>query len=281
MENTKNDTNLIATNYLEVMCRKAETSTSMILNNEFDDAFNYIKKMESGKDKNNATINFIKELSKACYDICIFNTPEVINHLNKSLLTERETKWLIPSTELEKVLSELENNNNYILDRLMTYATIQQYLHGKIWLAMIEKFRIRFTMSNNQSYYDFTLQELKKTDRRLFKKSVFDSIWLQLKKLAKPYLSSLYGVTKELLTHFQNIKSKESDKILLQIYFQYYIPINKYDKINTKLRLLYPLYKLVLKEREWEVKKFMFGKKIGQLDNREIDKIMWKFVFKR
>lgn len=91
----------------------------------------------------------------------------------------------------------------------------------------------------------------------------------------------MYGVTKELLTHLQNIKSKESDKILLQIYFQYYIPINKYDKINTKLRLLYPLYKLVLKEREWEVKRYMFGKKIGQLDNREIDKIMWKFVFKR
>lgn len=281
MENTKNDTNLIANNYLEVMCRKAEISTKMILNNEFDDAYSYIKKMEYGKDKNNATINFIEELSKACYDICIFNTPEVINHLNKSLLTERETKWIIPSTELEKVLSELENNNNFILDRLMTYATIQQYLHGKIWLAMIEKFRIRFTISNNQSYYDFTIQELKKTDRRLFEKSVFDSIWLQLKKITKPYLSSLYGVTKELLTHLQNIKSKESDKILLQIYFQYYIPINKYDKINTKLRLLYPLYKLVLKEREWEVKRYMFGKKIGQLDNREIDKIMWKFVFKR
>lgn len=170
MENTKNDTNLIANNYLEVMCRKAEISTKMILNNEFDDAYSYIKKMEYGKDKNNATINFIEELSKACYDICIFNTPEVINHLNKSLLTERETKWIIPSTELEKVLSELENNNNFILDRLMTYATIQQYLHGKIWLAMIEKFRIRFTISNNQSYYDFTIQELKKTDRRLFEK---------------------------------------------------------------------------------------------------------------
>jgi hypothetical protein len=281
MDNTINNINLIAHNYFEVMRKKAESSTRKILNNEFDDVFSYISRMESGEDKNNATINFITELSKACYDICIFNIPEVIEHLNKSLLTEKETKWLIPSNELEKVLSELETNNYYILNRIMTYETIRQYLNGKIWLAMIEKFRIRFTISNDQSYYDFAIQELKKNDRRLFEKSVFDSIWVQLKKITKPYLSSLYGDTKELLTHFQNIKSKESDKILLQIYFQHYIPINKDEKVNTKLRLLFPLYALVLKERKWQPKRFMFGKKIGQIDNRDIDKIMWKFVFKR
>ena len=283
MENTKNNTNLIANNYLEVMCRKAEISTKKILNNEFDDAYSYIKKMESGKDKNNATINFIEELSKACYDICIFNTPEVINHLNKSLLTERETKWIIPSTELEKVLSELENNNNFILDRLMTYATIQQYLHGKIWLAMIEKFRIRFIISPDQSMYDYLIQDLKNTDRRKSKKEVFDTLWTNLKSLAKPYISFLYGVTKELLTHFQNIKSKESDKILLQIYHEYLLPVNsdKKEKSNVKLRLIFPLFALILKERNWKVTTYLFGKKKGQQDNRQIDITMNKFINKK
>ena len=276
-----NNSNLIDKNFIEVMRKKAELSTRIILNNEFDDAISYIRRMESVEDKNKATINFIEEISKACCDICIFNTPEVIEHLNKFLLTKKETKWIIPTNELKKVITDIEENKNFKLDSVMTYLTIQQYLNGKIWIAMIEKFRLRFTLSIEQSYYDFVIQDLKNTDRRLNEKGVFDAIWLKLKTITKPIISILYEEPKELLTHLQNIKSKESDKIMLQIYHQYLSAINKDEKINTKLRLLYPLYALVLKEREWEVKRFMFGKKIGQLDNREIDKIMWKFVFKR
>jgi len=283
MENINNDKMQLMVNFNENMQKYADITTQSILNNEYELAYNYIMKMEKGEAKNNAIVNFIKELSNACYHICIYNTPEVIEHLNRTILTENETKWIIPTTELEKVLSEIEKNKNYILNREMTLMTIQQYLLGKIWVALIEKFRIRFTLSTEQSVFDYLLQNLKNTDRRKNNKEMFDTIWRNLKSLVNPYLSILYGVPKELLSHFQNIKSKESDKILLQIFHDYLLPvsINVKEKNNIKLRLMFPLYALILKERKWQISTYMFGKKKGQIDYREIDKIMWKFIYKR
>ncbi len=283
MNNINNGKNQLTENYIAKMQKNAEMSMQNILNNVYDEVYNYVVKMQKGTDKNAAIINFIAELKEACYNICICNTPEVIEHLKKNLLTEKETKWIIPSAELESVLSEIEKNGNYKLNREMIYATIQQYLLGKIWVALIEKFRIRFTISTDQSVFDYMIQDLKNTDRRKSKREVFDTIWTILKSLSKPYVSVLYGVPKELLTHFQNIKSKESDTILLQIYHDYIVTVNsdKKEKSNVKLRLVFPLYALILKERNWKVSTFMFGKKKGLPDYRQIDVLMRKFVYKK
>ena len=260
--------------------KKSELAIKEILGNEFKNTWEYIQNMTDGKERKMVHYNFIREFALACSKICIHNNPGVIAHLEKTLLTKAETKWIIPTTELFAILKEIKSNK-YLLPPETLYL-IDIYLGNKISVAIVEKFRYG-SLKYPISPFENITSEVINSKRRKKPKGEFDKALADLEESLKPISNTFppFKTVKTVSKLIQNMNSRELDKILLPIYDEA-LSVEKNNPQKNKFRALYPLFATVLKDKNWNNDMtILYGGTEKGKDYRKIEQRMRKFIFKK
>lgn len=268
-------------NLMQLDACKAE---HLIINNYFHDLHKEIQRMPKGDVSKKTTLFFCLQLYKACSDICIINNDTLLEKLHSDgLLTEAETKWIIPSTLIDDTLNEIQQNKNFIIIVFPILQLIRIYLSAKLFVSIVERFRTNYTQSSEYSEYALLVQNFKSRRRKKVRLSEFDTQFAELCVTVDPILKDMFSKNRySLISLLENANSRNLDNILLQVYFDFcYLSTACTVKKNEKLRLLYPLFALVMKDRNWSVERFKFGEKKGKTDFRAIDQRMRKFIYKQ
>jgi hypothetical protein len=207
----------------------------------------------------------------------------VINQLGEKLLTEKELKWIIPAAEFESLLKNI--GKNYKINLPMVYLTIQYYLWGRVYVAIIEKYRFKYIGNNKRSYYDFAVTEINSIDRKTKIKTEADLNWNLLKENSVGKIENVFGEGKTLMTVLHNANSSRWDDILIPMYHECFVEKKSINKLkhseNHKFQTLYPLYARLMQNRKWPNEEFLLGNKKGQADLLKYSEKMRKFIVKK
>ena len=278
-----------------------EKSISMLLNESFDEALNTIVVAKNNKkDISLVYVNFALEYGIALASIGIYNTPTVITHLNGKLLkAENEVvqnllkgvlKWITPSNELDNIFKSIKETEGFTFDEANTQNRLFVYIGLKIQSAIIENLRINFPLSLKQSEINFVVKEIANVNRRKQKSNQLDAFIASMKSIIEPELDKFYEEPKSVMTFYHNINSREIDDLLIPIYKEYLIELTpkivyrnmkKILQEKEKLRLAYPLFALVLKDKNWNSNQYIYGNEKGKSDFRQQDQRLRKFIYKK
>ncbi len=276
-----------------------EKSISMILSDSFDEALNSVALVNNKEDKINVYVKFAMQYGVALTSIGIYNTPIVLKHLNdrytsienkvvKNLL-KGVLEWIIPNKELRSIINTIKNKDGFTFDEESTYERLFTYIGVKIQIVIIESLRLNFPLSIEQSELNLVIKEMVNVNRRTKKRNELDDFLDIMKSIIEPELEKINDAPKSLITFYQNMNSREIDDLLIPIYKDCLIEISPKTVLrNTKqikqekekLRLAYPLFALVLKEKSWDSKQYMYGNKKGKPDYRQQDQDLRKFIYK-
>ncbi|WP_439506668.1 hypothetical protein [Sediminibacterium sp.] len=270
-------------NQLNMLRQQADIDINSIMESDFKSEFIALDDIKLPEERKMRARNLILTIYVMVGKILILNEPRVIEKLKQEVLTEKEARWIIPSTELEEVIDNIFANNMFIDTRIDIYSILNIYLSGKFFCALVERIRLNFPKSKNQSEYKLLMQTIGKHERRTKKVEVFDFLWDSLNIEFGPKLSELFDNDVSLFTYMQNINSSRWDKHLITIFnnIHFHPAYPKEPKLKEKLHALYPLFKLVSKDKNWGDNTFKFGDKIGELDREIVFQKMYKFIFKQ
>ena len=277
-------------------------SHSILLSETFDEALNSIIEVNNNnkKDLRNAYLNFALQYGIMLTSIGINNSPILLNHFNEKLartddkvvqnLLKGVLKWIIPTDELNNVISSIQKKEGFTFDEESAYKRLFVYIGIKIQGVIIENLRINFPLSLKQSEMEFIVKVMFNVKRRKQKSDELDEFLALMKSTIEPELEKMYGTPKSIMTFYQNMISRQIDDILIPIYTDCLIELEPkivirdkkkilYEK--NKLRLAYPLFDLILKNKKWEKTTYLFGKNKGKLDYRRQDQNLRKFIYKK
>ena len=260
----------------------AENSIAKIVSGHYDEKWATIEKMENSEQKNILTILFIKDFANACASICLINIPQAITQLNKKLLSEKELQWIIPNDEFNRLLEKI--GEKYLVVKPMVFEYVEFYLTGRLYVSIIEKFRLELKESKSQSYYEFALSSINNVERRTTKKETIDFLWNDLKNSYTEVIKNIFECKNGFISFLNHVNSGKWNDILIPMYYNCFI---KYEAAclktpkSIKMKALYHLYARILNEEKWSDEIYLTGEMKGQEDSLTYVKRMRKYLTKK
>lgn len=282
--------------YLENRLHKASKAGQIIASNELSETLKSINEEANQKLRNTNMMIFLSKLANIYNDISLFNVNETCQYLRKIGLTNEELKWIIPTNNFLMELNKLDKTGNYEINIVRILSILDLYYLGKIWITLINKYKIISTESKvpitSTQLKSSLTNEIANKKNRLTNKKTRKSNEYEL--LIEQLYEESFGIPQKIvgekgITIFEEFiritTTRNWDNLLIPIFNEYItVKIDRTFKITDKYRDIYPLFRLLMPHKCWPINKDALEateKSIGRSFNNYMSVQMDVFINKK
>lgn len=268
-----------------------------ILQGKLVELWNGLGTIEDNTEKLHFQLFFLDLFYNSYSLFCLSDDLEILDSLKRFVISkninamnvyfsENSFKWFISGKRIDEILEQINSTGNFYIEPIATKILIHNYLTTKFFCSILKPLnlvnkRIPLDMDSITREITNTKRNAKNRESSGKKNSYnsFEEKWFSL--LSEIELKSeIVDFTKELL----KVPNRNYDNTLLNIFYDLTHDIkdnysNKKISLNEKYRIFYPLFQLILKDRNWCESELVFklsdegsGKNFSQYMTKKMQK---------